>query len=73
MKVLLPTEYYPPFVRGGAEISIKLLAEGLAKNGIKVYVLTPNYGTLPDFVRENGAKIYRFKLSYMNFAVLCLR
>ena len=61
MKVLLPTEYYPPFVRGGAEISIKLLAEQLAERGVETHILTPNYGDLAHFTQKNGVKIHRFK------------
>ena len=40
MKVLLVSEYYPPKVFGGGEISAKLIAEGLCKQGIDVHVLT---------------------------------
>ncbi|MBA7507797.1 D-inositol-3-phosphate glycosyltransferase [subsurface metagenome] len=62
MKVLLPTEYYPPFVMGGGEISTKLLAEGLAREGVEVHVLTPNYESFSNTVSEGkGVHLYRFR------------
>lgn len=62
MKVLLPTEYYPPFVMGGGEISTKLLAEGLAREGVEVYVLTPNYESFSNTVsEERGVHLHRFR------------
>lgn len=42
MKILMVSDYYPPYVLGGAEISTKLLAEELSKKH-DVHVLTPNY------------------------------
>ena len=58
MKVLLPTEYYPPFVIGGGEISTKLLVEGLAREGVEVHVLTPNYESFSNTVSGKRAFIY---------------
>lgn len=40
MKILLINSFYYPSFVGGAEISVQLLAEGLAKAGNRVYVLT---------------------------------
>ena len=40
MKILITNTYYFPAFVGGAEVSVKLLAEGLAAAGNKVYVLT---------------------------------
>lgn len=40
MKVLLVNTFYYPAFDGGAEISVKLLAEGIYKNGHQAYVLT---------------------------------
>ena len=62
MKILIPTEYYPPFVRGGGEISTKILAEELAKKH-DVTVLTPNYFSRSEELKgkENGVKINRFR------------
>lgn len=62
MKVLLPTEYYPPFVMGGGEVSTKLLAEGLAREDVEVHVLTPNYSSFSNSIsNEGGMLIHRFK------------
>lgn len=62
MKVLLPTEYYPPFVMGGGEISTKLLAEGLAREGVEIHVLTPNYESFSNTVsEERGVHFHRFR------------
>ncbi len=61
MDILFTTEYYPPFVRGGGEISTKIIAEELAKKH-KVTVLTPNYGSRRDEIknRENKVNVHRF-------------
>ncbi len=40
MKILFLSAYYPPNVRGGAEISTRLLAEGLVHQGHNVVVIT---------------------------------
>lgn len=62
MKVLFPVEYYPPYTKGGAEISTKLLAEGLVEKGAEVHILTPNYESLSETVsEENGVTVHRFK------------
>lgn len=62
MKVLFPTEYYPPFTMGGGEISTKLLAEGVAKEGVEVHVLTPNYGSFSTTVsEERGVHLHHFR------------
>lgn len=62
MKVLFPVEYYPPYTKGGAEISTKLLAEGLVEEGVEVHVLTPNYESFSDTVtEEKGVVVHRFR------------
>lgn len=62
MKILIPTEYYPPFIRGGGEISTKIIAEELAKKH-DVNVLTPNYFSRSEELKgkENNVKINRFR------------
>lgn len=42
--VLFATEYYPPFAPGGAEWSNAAWAAALARRGVRVVVVTPNYG-----------------------------
>lgn len=50
MKILIITPFYDPYVVGGAEISCQIMAEGLAKRGHEVTVLTVGYSN------ENGEK-----------------
>jgi len=62
-RIMFLAEYYPPFIMGGGEISLQIIAEGLAKiKNISVYVLTPNYEKYKT-KREvkNHVNIIRFK------------
>ena len=52
--LIINTYYYPAFV-GGAEISVKLLAEGMAKAGNSVYVLST--GVADKVYRINGVTV----------------
>jgi len=58
-RVLLVSEYYPPKVFGGGEISAEHLAEGLAKRGVDVSVLTSRFRGLPEYEDKDGVKIHR--------------
>lgn len=58
MNILIVSEYYPPLIKGGGEINIKLVAEALAERE-KVTVLTAKGETLPTYERKNEVKIYR--------------
>jgi len=58
-RVLLVTEYFPPKIFGGGEISAYLLAKNLAKKGIDVSVLTSKSRDLINFEEKDGIKIYR--------------
>ena len=60
MKIAYITPYYPPDAKGGAEISLKLLAETLAKLGHKIIIFTPNYQKDDEVEGENPA-IFRIK------------
>ena len=40
MKLLIITSMYPPYIKGGGEISTSLLAEHLVNLGVDVSVLT---------------------------------
>ncbi|MCL6260680.1 glycosyltransferase family 4 protein [Aquiflexum sp. TKW24L] len=59
MKVLYINTLYSPYIRGGAELSLKLLVEGMQAKGHEVVVLSmvPEQGLKVDF--ENGVKVYR--------------
>jgi len=59
VRIGLVTEYFPPFVVGGAELSTFQLAKALAREGHVVSVLTPNYGEVPEEIREE-IRIHRF-------------
>lgn len=59
LKVLLVTEYFPPKIFGGGEISAYLLAKNLAKNKIDVSVLTSGFEGLKNSEEKDGFKIYR--------------
>lgn len=59
MKILFASEYYPPYVLGGAEISAQLLAEALAAHH-RVDVLTPNYGAYKDATSRGACTVRRF-------------
>ena len=62
MNILLVNTFYYPDMVGGAEHSVKILAEGLAGAGHRVAVLCENTGvTHEKFVIEEigGVRIYR--------------
>lgn len=42
--ILYVTPFFPPYDRGGMEISLKLLSETFARKGWRVTVATPGYG-----------------------------
>ncbi len=66
-KILFVTEYFPPFVMGGAEISLKILVDELVKKGHEVVVLTPNYKSFKtEIEKRNNLKIIKFK-SFRSF------
>ena len=58
-RVLLVSEYYPPKVFGGGEISAEHLAKGLADRGVDVSVLTSKFRGLPGYEENSGVKIHR--------------
>ncbi|MCM8787956.1 MAG: glycosyltransferase [Candidatus Omnitrophica bacterium] len=61
IKVLFITPYYYPNLKGGSERSLKLLAEGLAKEGLDINVLS--FDGKNDMKREKffGVKVIRVK------------
>lgn len=59
MRILIfNTFYYPKFI-GGAEVSVQLLAEGLAKKGNEVFVIT--FSNKFEIKRVNGVVVIRVK------------
>lgn len=59
MRILMLTEYFFPFDRGGSEWSTFYLAQGLRRKGIEVAILTPDYGG-KGYQKWRGLPIYRF-------------
>lgn len=59
MKIAIICTLYPPYILGGAEISISLLAKGLAKKGNEVIVITT--GKEDSVESLDGVTIYRIK------------
>ncbi len=53
------SEYFTPFDFGGSEWSTYYLAKGLAKNGVHITILTPNYGKEKNKEFKEGFLIYR--------------
>jgi glycogen synthase len=54
MKILVLTGLYPPYYKGGHEISVKFIADGLAKRGHDLAVLTSSYGIGENRPQEGG-------------------
>lgn len=59
MKLLIVTEYYPPKVMGGGELSAALLAKNLAGAGIDVCVLTSWFKGQPEREISDDVLVYR--------------
>ena len=58
MKILLINTFYYPNLKGGAEISIQILAETLVKNGIDVVVVTTSPKEFSGVKFLNDVKVY---------------
>ena len=56
--ILFAAEYYPPFAPGGAEWSTAAWAAALARRGLRVTVVTPNYGAAARETRD-GVTVIR--------------
>lgn len=59
MKILIATTFYYPIIRGGAEISTQIMAEGLVRKGHDVHIITSGLKNSEEFI--NGVKIFRKK------------
>ena len=70
MKILYINALYSPYVEGGAELSLKLIVEGMQAKGHEVVVLSlvPEGGLSAEWV--DGVKVYRagLKNSYWPFS-----
>lgn len=61
MRVGFITRNYPPNTEGGAEISLSLLANALAKKGVEILVFVPEDKIEKDQITGTNPKIHRFK------------
>lgn len=68
MKICLINNLYKPYSRGGAEIVVEILAEGLRKNGHKVFIITtrPYRGRKKDEEKKNSGQIFYLPSLYYN-------
>jgi glycosyltransferase involved in cell wall biosynthesis len=57
--ICLANEYFPPHAPGGAEWSTEALARALGQRGVRVVVVTPNYGAAP-LEERDGFRVRRF-------------
>jgi glycosyltransferase involved in cell wall biosynthesis len=62
MRILIINTLYPPFTVGGAERSVCLLAEALARSGDHVSVVTLHPGSEEIVERINGVRVYRLPI-----------
>ncbi len=62
MKLLIASEYFPPFAPGGGQWNTLGLARALVRRGHGVVVVTPNYGAPPD-EQIDGIQVRRFPFS----------
>ncbi|GLB28318.1 glycosyl transferase [Lacrimispora amygdalina] len=67
MRILIVNTFYYPNMQGGAEQSVKLLAEGLVKKGheVGIYSVDSRDGHCETAI-HNGVKIYRFTTNDFN-------
>ncbi|NQE54767.1 D-inositol-3-phosphate glycosyltransferase [ANME-1 cluster archaeon GoMg3.2] len=59
MKICIISSLYPPFIIGGAEISVKRAAEELVKRGHEVFVISTSQNRKSSIGNINGVKVYR--------------
>jgi glycosyltransferase involved in cell wall biosynthesis len=60
LRILLASDYYPPFI-GGAQRQTKLLGKELLARGHQVSVVTTWSPGLPEVEDDDGVKVYRLK------------
>jgi glycosyltransferase involved in cell wall biosynthesis len=60
MRILLATDYYPPFI-GGAHRQAYLLAHGMMARGHEVVVATPWHGGLPEVEHTGDVVVHRIR------------
>ncbi len=61
MKICLISNLYKPFIRGGAEKVVEMMAKGLVRQGFDLFIVStkPTFGLT--FQKEDNINIYRFR------------
>jgi glycosyltransferase involved in cell wall biosynthesis len=60
MRILVLSELYPPYHKGGHEIRFKVLADGLSERGHDVFILTSRYGVNSKKVNGNIFRLLHY-------------
>ena len=63
--IMIVNEFYHPIQRGGAEVSVQILAETLVKNGWRVTLVCSGFRNEESVI--NGVHIYRMKCNPMGW------
>lgn len=59
MKIGILSSFYSPYIKGGGEVSVKKLAEGLYRRNHEVFVVSTAKNASIEYI--NGIKIYRIR------------
>ena len=65
LRVMMLTWEFPPRIIGGISPHVYYLSRSLAKNGVKVYVVTCDFPGAPQYETLDGVEVYRID-SYKN-------
>ncbi|MBS7635878.1 glycosyltransferase family 4 protein [Candidatus Bathyarchaeota archaeon] len=65
LRVMMLTWEFPPRIIGGISPHVYYLSKSLAKNGVKVYVVTCDFPGAPQYETLDGVEVYRID-SYKN-------
>ena len=67
MRILILTDHYPPYIKGGAELNCALISDALKEHGHNVTILTSYYGIPEPDITDNIYRILPFvEQSYSN-------
>ncbi|MEM2466767.1 MAG: glycosyltransferase family 4 protein [Candidatus Bathyarchaeia archaeon] len=65
LRVMMLSWEFPPRIIGGISPHVYYLSRSLAKNGVKVYIVTCDFPGAPQYETLNGVEVYRID-SYTN-------
>ena len=60
MRILILTDHYPPYIKGGAELNCALISDALKEHGHDVTILTTYYGLPKPDITTNVYRILPF-------------